>query len=231
MATSIRKFLSVALVVLVPVAVFAQNESVAMEEAIDTLDQMVVDVVEFVGDVRFDEDDVKSLIDLGDEYSEFGDDYDDDNDTIDFNTILSDNEYRRWAASHNLDANDWMRKTVRITMVLYREQMLAMAAIMPEQIAQQLEMMEQQREQLGEEMYQQISQGIKETAAYGEAMMEGTRRLPEPTAAEKAILDQYRDELLVFMEFGDEDEGYEEYEEYEDDEDYEDDGDYEGYNE
>lgn len=221
MAIFMRKLLSFALIAMVQVAVFAQDESASMEEAIDTLDQMATEVSDFVGHVRFDEDDVRSLIDLWDEFSDFGSNYDDDDATMDFDAILGDGEYRRWAASHNLDAKDWMQKTVRITMVLYREQMLAAAAMMPDQMAQQLAMIEQQRDQLGEEMYQQMRQGMEATAAYSKTVIESARRLPEPTAVEKSILEKYRDELMVIMEPGDEDEGYGEYEEYGDDEDYE----------
>lgn len=221
MAIVIRKLRSLALVALAPVAVFAQDESAAMEEAIAALDQTVAEVSEFAGEVRFDEGDVRSLIDLWDEFSAF-EAAEDDEDTIEFDAILGDSEYRSWAASHGLDASDWLRKTVRITMTLYREQLLAAAAMMPEQMAQQLEMVEQQREQLGEEMYQQIRQGMEATAEYTKAMMESAGHLPEPTTAEKAILEEYRDELMVLMEPGDEEE-YGDYGEYEDDEGYEDD--------
>lgn len=222
MATVMRTFLGCALAALLPMTVSAQDESAAMDDAVDQLDQMAVAVSRFVGDVRFDESDVRSLLDHWDEFSEF-EDHDDEEDTLDFDAILADSEYRRWAASHNLDANDWMRKTVRITMTMYREHMLAAAEMMPEQMAQQLEMIEQQREELGEEMYQEIRQGIQATAAYGEALLESSRRLPEPTTAESAILEQYRAELMAIMESGDDDDEYGEYEEYEEYDDYEDD--------
>lgn len=61
---TVRKLLNVALIALVPVAVFAQDVEQAAEEALESLDQMSVEVNNFVGDVRFDESDVKSLIEL-----------------------------------------------------------------------------------------------------------------------------------------------------------------------
>ncbi len=221
---TVRKLLNVALIALVPVAVFAQDVEQAAEEALESLDQMSVEVNNFVGDVRFDESDVKSLIELWEEYTEFEeDDYESDDD-FDFESVLDDDAYLSWAASHGLEAEDWARKTVRITMMLYREQMLEAARVMPEQMAQQMAMIEGQREQLGEEMYQQMKQGMEESARYGNAIAENARSLPEPTAAEQAILDKYRAELMTLMESDDEGEEY--YDEYYEDEEYNENDDY-----
>ena len=218
MAENFRKLLAVVLIAAAPIAVFAQDAEQATKEALDKLDQMSVEVNSFVGDVRFNESDVKSLIDLWEEYSEIGENEYESEEDINFESILNDDRYLQWAESHSLDADDWARKTVRITMMLYREQMLEAAKIMPEQMAQQMAMIEEQREQLGEEMYQQIKQGMEESAQYSKAIAENARSLPQPTAAEQAILDKYRAELMMLMESDDEDE--DEY--YGDDEYYED---------
>ncbi len=143
MAENVKRLLAVALIAVAPIAVYAQDADQATKEALDELDQMSVEVDEFVGDVRFDEGDVKILNDLWDEYSEFGEDEYEPDDNIDFESMLDDDRYSGWAASHSLDAEDWARKTVRITMVLYREQMLEAAKMMPEQMAQQLAMLEE----------------------------------------------------------------------------------------
>ena len=218
MAENVRKLLAVALVAVAPIAVLAQEAEQATREALAELDQMSVEVNSFVGDVRFNERDVKSLIELWEEYSEIGEDEYEPEEDIDFESMLDDDTYLQWADSHGLDADDWARKTVRITMMLYREQMLESAKAMPEQMAEQIAMIEEQREQLGEEMYQQIRQGMEESAEYSKAIAENARSLPQPTAAEQAILDNYRAELTMLMESDDEDE--DEY--YGDDEFYED---------
>jgi len=217
----IRTILAVVLVALAPVALHAQDEIAVMQEAQEELDQMFAGVGAFVGDVRFNEGDVRSLIDLWEEWNELGDEQEDDEDdaVIDFESILRDSAYQHWAASHSLDADDWMRKTMRISMALYREKMLAAAEVMPAQMEEQLEMIEQQREQLGEELYQQMKEGMEATAEYGKAITDSARHLPEPTAAEQALLDLYRDELAMVIDSGDD-----EYDEYGDDEEY---GDYE----
>ena len=206
MAKTVRILLAVVLIAAAQIAVFAQDMEQATKEALDKLDQMSVEVNRFVGDVRFDESDVTSLIDLWEEYSEIGEDEFEPEEDIEFESILNDDRYLQWAESHGLDADDWARKTVRITMMLFREQMLEAAEIMPEQMAQQMAMIEEQREQLGEEMYQQFKQGMEESAQYGKAVAENARSLPQPTAAEQAILDKYRAELMMLMESDDEDE-------------------------
>jgi signal transduction histidine kinase len=221
MAENLRKLLAVVLIAVAPIAVFAQDAEQATKEALDKLDQMSVEVNSFVGDVRFNESDVKSLIDLWEEYSEIGENEYESEEDIEFESILNDDRYLQWAESHSLDADDWARKTVRITMMLYREQMLEAANAMPEQMAQQMAMIEEQREQLGEEMYQQIKQGMEESAQYGKAVAENARSLPQPTAAEQAILDKYRAELMMLMESDDEDE-----DEYYGDDDYYEDEEY-----
>jgi hypothetical protein len=73
-------------------------------------------------------------------------------------------------------------------------------------------------------MYQQIKQGMEESAKYGKAIEENARSLPKPTAAEEVILDKYRAELMMLMESDDEDDEY--YEEDEYDEDYDSDDGY-----
>lgn len=197
-----------------------------MDQAVAEMNDMVVAVNEFAGGVRFDETDVESLIELWDEYSEFGDesdeDEDEDEDDIDFDTILSDPEYRRWAASHSLDADDWLRKTIRITMVLFREHALQSAAMMPEQLAQQVEMIEQQREQLGEEMYQQLKASMETSSRYSELMLDAVTELPQATPPEAAVLESYQDDLAMIMSSEDEDEYYDDYEEDENYEEYDD---------
>ena len=227
MAKKLRKMLAVVLIAAAPIALFAQDMEQVTEEALDKLDQMSVEVNDFVGDVRFNERDVTRLIDLWDEYSEIGEDEFESEDDIDFESLLNDDRYLQWAASHSLDAEDWARKTVRITMMLYREQMLEAAKVMPQQMAQQIAMIEEQREQLGEEMYRQIKQGMAESAKYSEAIEANARSLPQPTAAEQAILDEYRVELMALMESDDEyeDEYYGD-DEYYDDEEYDEDDEY-----
>ena len=196
----------------------AQSQEDVFEESNRKFEAMVVEVNDFVGDVRFTEADVESLIELWDEYSDFGQTIDDDDDeTLDFDEILADPEYRQWAASHGLNAKDWLQKTVRITMALYREQILQSAEQMPRQMEQQLAIIEQQREQLGKEIYQQTKQAMEASAAASRQMAKTASQLPEATASETAALDSHRDQLMMLM-MGDEEDEYGYEEDFEEDE-------------
>jgi methyl-accepting chemotaxis protein len=197
----------------------AQEEGLA--ESGKKFEEMMANVNDFVGDVRFDEADVVSLIELWDEYNEFGEQIeDDDEEIVDFDEIVADPEYRRWAASHGLDAKPWLQKTVRITMTLYREQVLQSAEQMPQQMQQQLEMIEQQRDQFGEEAYQQMKQAMEESVALTEQMVVAAKKFPEANASEMAALESHRDQLMMLMMSDDEEDEYGYGEEYDDDGDW-----------
>jgi len=199
----------------------AQSQEDVLAESHKTLEAIVVEVKDFVGDVRFNEADVVSLIELWEEYDEFGQAIeDDDEETVDFDEILADPEYRQWAASHGLDAKDWLQKTVRITMTMFREQMLQSAVLAPQQIEQQLKAIEQQREQLGEEMYQQMKQMMEASAATSKKIAETASELPEATASEMVALDSHRDQLMMLMMSDDEEDEYGYEEDYGEDEEW-----------
>lgn len=199
----------------------AQSQEVVLAESHKTLEAIVVEVKDFVGDVRFNEADVVSLIELWEEYDEFGQAIeDDDEETVDFDEILADPEYRQWAASHGLDAKDWLQKTVRITMTMFREQMLQSAVLAPQQIEQQLKTIEQQREQLGEEMYQQMKQMMEASAAMSKKIAETASELPEATPSEMVALDSHRDQLMMLMMSDDEEDEYGYEEDYGEDEEW-----------
>jgi len=84
-----------------------------------------------------------------------------------------------------------------------------------------MEMIEQQRAQLGEEAYQQMKQAMELSAAMSKYMEDAVRKMPEATAAEEAVLDKYRDELMALMMSDDDEDGYGYEEEYDEDEEWE----------
>jgi DNA repair ATPase RecN len=215
-----------------PVAASAQY----IEEAKADMEAMAAEINEFVGDVRFDESDIQSLIELWDEFDQIGEAYEDDDDdeTINFSEVLADPDYRALASSNGLDPDVWLRKATRIMMVMYREVILEGAAAMPQQMQEQLEMLEQQREQYGEEVYQQMKEAMENSAELTNAMVESAKKFPKATAAEAKLLEGYKDQLTALMSERDDDEdewGYDddyddEYEDEYDDEYDEEEGDW-----
>ena len=200
-----------------PAAATAQSEN---ERAQDKLEAIAAEVNEFVADVRFDESDIQNLIELWDEFNEFGEAYEDEDDEfVNFSEVLADPEYRKFASSYGLDPDDWLRKSIRITMVMAREAILQGAAAMPQQMKQQMEMLEQQREQYGEEIYLQMKEAMENSDELTNAMVEAAKKYPQATAAEAKLLETYKDQLTALMSEEDEDEwGYDD--EYYDDEYY-----------
>jgi hypothetical protein len=174
---------------------------------------MVREVKEFVGNVRFDEGDVESLIEHYPELSALepmATDTEED-ETFDFKEILADPAYRSWAAANGLDAEDWLRKSTRIMMALFREQLLASAAMMPHQMQQQMAMVEEQRAQLGDEMYNEMKKSLEAGVEIQKRMEAAARDLPQPIPAEQAALDAHRDELIPLLQSNDDEDWDDEY--------------------
>lgn len=164
----------------------------------------VDDVNEFVGDVRFDEGDLRSLLDNWEDFSAFGERLRaeaevDSEEMPDIKEVLADDDYRDWAAQAGVDAEEWLRKSMRIFATTMRGQVLANMALVEEQLPAQTEMIESQREQMGEEMYEQMKQAMEMTLVTMKNMTETAARLPEPTDAERALLDKYETELTAAM--------------------------------
>lgn len=200
---------SLGAVALAPV-MLAQTVEQTVEETQERFAAWVTDVNEFVGDVRFDEGDLRSLLDNWDDFSVFGENVKKDSDEgseemPDFGEILEDEDYRRWASKAGVDPEDWLRKSMRIFATMMRGQVLTNMALAEEQIPKQMEMIEGQRSQLGDEMYQQMKQAMDMTLVTMKNMTETAGRLPQPTDAEEELLNKYNAELLAAM-MDDEDE-------------------------
>lgn len=216
-----RGFIFALICMLAPPGTLAQSE---MDEAVAEMEAMVSGMSAFIGDIQFRESDVVSLIELWDEFDAIeGLDAEEESEAMDFDAILGDPAYQAFASSHDLDGRDWLRKTMRITMALYREQVLESAARMPQQYEQQMQMIEAQKDQLGEDMYEQMKAAMEEGRAFVDLLVSTAKRLPPPTAAEAEVLDTYREQLNLLLmdaddEFVEEDWGGEDDEYYDDSE-------------
>ena len=202
LAGNVIVFLS--LLLLTAGAVGAQTHEESVEESNRKFGESMKAMSDFVKDVSFDESDIKDMIAhwkeinaLGEENERRGghDDGEDD-EMIDFDEILADSAYRSWAKSKGFDPDRWMRKFMRIQMMLMKDSITAAASDGSAQLEAQLAEIEAQRAQIGEEMYQQIVQAIKMGATTMSNINTAYDGLPEPTPAEKALLDKYRDQLM-----------------------------------
>jgi hypothetical protein len=152
---------------------------------------------EFVKDVRFNEKDVLDFINQWDDFNAFGEEQDtDDEEYVDFNSILNDPAYLSWAKSKGLDSNDWLKKSMRITAVVMRTQLEANMSGNQFDMKEQLVELEKMRGQMGEEMYLQMKQALEAGAAAMQGLDNSYKELPVPTASEKILLVKYNNQLM-----------------------------------
>jgi hypothetical protein len=202
----VKMFLSCLIIaVMSAVPAVAQSQDEAVQEAMQQFDEMITKIANFTIDVRFTEGDLESYISHFDEFSSF-EGQDAEEEIVDFKDVLADPEYRSWAAERGLDPDAWLRKSTRISMVLMRDQMQASAEMMRSQLPQQMAMIDEQCKEVDEDVCQQMKQAMATNLAMFEKQGKAWEKLPEPTAAERALLVEHADELHAVMMGDEEDE-------------------------
>ncbi len=184
----------------------------AEEEANRKFEEWLEATRAFIGDVTFDEGDVRSLIELWPEFSELGEEFEEDSEEhdelMDYREILRDARFRSWAAANGLSGEPWLKKTMRVITMVTRGQMETIFAQAEAQMPKQLEEIEGQRSQMGEEMYQQIKRSIEASVQMFKKQRAAWADMPRPVAGEQALLDKYHDDLVGLMMEGDEEEDW-----------------------
>jgi hypothetical protein len=170
----------------------------------------------FIGSTTFNEDDIRSFIELWPELAAI-DEEEDDEEEVDYEEMLSDPRYREFAETHGLVAESWFKKSVRILTLVMKEQMATHLAAAEAQLPQQLQMIEEQRAQYGEETYQTMKRSLEASTEMMKMQRKAWAGMPDPTASERALLETYRGELAALMMGEDEEEEWAE-EEWEDEE-------------
>jgi hypothetical protein len=178
-------------------AALGQSSQDDIAESNQQFEQWSKNLAEFVKDVRFNEEDVKSFLSLADDFNSFGAEEDDDSgEYLDFTTILNDEDYLAWAKSKGINSDNWLKKTMRIIAVMMRTEIEANISGEPFDLQAQMEDLEEMRAQMGEEEYQQMKQALAAGNAAMEGMEDAYKHLPVPTDAEKALLAKYKDQLM-----------------------------------
>jgi hypothetical protein len=206
---SVWIFSLAALVLMTGGAGHTQPISDVVEESRQPVSDWMRAVSEFAGDVHFNEGDVRNVIDHWEDFSSFGG-VDEEvgaedkeggwgNEFPAFDQIVGIAEYRAWAEAINVDPEDWLRKSMRILAMIMGEQILANAAEAEEVLPEQMKMIEAQREQIGEEMYQQMKAAMEASSAMMQETIQAAETLPKPTDDERALLKKYRADLERVM--------------------------------
>ena len=174
-----------------------QSSQDALTESSQQFAQWTKSLADFVRDVRFNEEDMQSFINLADDFNSFGAEQDNmDGEYVDFNTILNDPDYLSWAMSKNINSDMWLKKTMRIIAVMMQTEMEANNSEEQIDLQEQLKELEAMREQMGEEVYQQALRAMTDASAAMQGLDKAYKYLPVPTEAEKGLLAKYREELL-----------------------------------
>ncbi len=113
-------------------------------------------------------------------------------------------------------AESWLRKSTRILTLVTKEQMAEHLAQAEAQLPEQLQAIEGQRAQYGEETYRMMKSTLESSAAMLKQQRQAWAEMPEPTASEASLLEAYRDDLSALMMDDGEDEDWDE-EEWEED--------------
>ncbi len=200
-----------AVIFIAPRALFAQEATDVVKDAQEALEQWVAAANDFAGNVRFDEGDMKSFLANWKSLEEAGEEMaegEDDEEFIDFQSLLKDPRYAKWAKSRNVNAEEWLRKSVRIFTIVMGEKMAGAMAEAEQAVPEQMAAFEAQRAQMGEEMYRQMKEAIDASMAITKMNREMWSKLPTPTPKEAALLKKYDAELTELIVGEDEEDGY-----------------------
>jgi len=175
-----------------------QSSQDDMDASNRQFEQWAISLSEFVKDVRFNEDDVQSLLSLWDDFTAVGEKEaeEDEGEYIDFNSILNDAAYRSWAKSKGLSGETWLKKTMRIMAMIMRSSIEANSSEGQFNIKAQLEQLEEMRAQMDEQSYQQMKQAMEAGAAAMQGLDNSYKHLPVPNDYEKMLLVKYNDQLM-----------------------------------
>jgi hypothetical protein len=184
----------------------AQTYQQEVEESNLQFRESMEGMANFVKGVTFDEEDIKSIITYREELESLGgggvregfEDEEDDEEMIDFNKILADDEYRSWAKSKGLDPDTWMKKFMRVQLLMMKDEIAATASEGSARMEAQLAELEAQRARMGEELYKQMKEAMEIGAASMSSAGAAFKNLPEPTPSEKELIERYRDQFVDF---------------------------------
>lgn len=181
------------------VSAVAGSEPGSIEETYGKFGQSMGAMASFVKDVTFDEADIKSIIQYSGELHGMGEGKHQgaaaDDQLTDFSAILNDSDYGTWAKSKGLDPEVWLKKFIRVQLMIMKQQLTASGQDASASMTTRLAELDAQKEQLGEDIYQKMKQLVMMGGRVMAMAEETARNLPDPTESEKKLLERYLDQL------------------------------------
>jgi len=204
----------------------AQTVEESMQNAAMVYSDWMAVIADITRDVEVQERDVQKFIDHWRDLEQLDLTDMDDEDAAEFkrnfDAALSDSRYVSWATARDLDPEEFLRCSLRITGLIMLEQVAAQEVALGKQRARQDAMIEEQCAQTDPKTCDQMKATAEASKAMEKSMAEARKQLRPPSAAERALFDRYGAQLEAAMAMDDEDSdsfaGEEDY--YEDEEDY-----------
>lgn len=173
-----------------------QSGHAETDQSIDQFQQWAKNLAAFVKDVRFNEQDVQDMIRQWNDFNAFGEkNAVEDEEYLDFKSVLADSAYRTWAESKGINSETWLKKTMRIMAMIMRDEIEKSKSQGNFDMTTQLANIEEMRAQVGEEMYQQMKQAMEAGAQAMKSVTDSCKELPLPTDEEKTLLAKYTEQL------------------------------------
>ena len=208
----------------------AQTEAEkAQAEATRMMEAWVKALVEFCKDTRLTEADLKKWIQLAPSFNAIGEEEEEEEDAFEkcykdgkflYEYILKDEDYGKWAREHGVDPTQWLKKHLRITMFLMREQGLKHIEMAQAQVPEQLKQIENKKSQLDAKTYEHMKSSFEASLAALEQTKKLYTSIPKPGEAEAKLLKKHEAKLLELLE-DDEDDEDEDFDEFDDEEEME----------
>jgi hypothetical protein len=186
----------------------------AQEEAARKMEAWMKATVDFSKDIRLTEADLKKWIELAPSFDRIGEGEKEEEDIFEkcfqdgkfsFDYILKHSAYGKWAREHGVDTTQWLKKHMRVSMFVMREEGLKHIELAEKQLPQQLKQIEAMKGQMDENMYNQMKKAVEASVAAMKKTKELYTSIPKPTEDEAKLLKQYGPQLRQAM--GDDEEG------------------------
>lgn len=178
----------------------AQDTATQMRQAAQQFDQWMSIIGEFIRGVEFDEADVRRLIEHWSDFEALdisrGEGIGPDEFRAEIERVQTDETYRLWAKSIGADPDTWLRKGMRIQTAVMQDQAATMRAQWEAERTRQAATLEAQCASLGPEACAEMKGVLQAGSELADKMLAAREKLPKPTAAEQALIDKYRLQIL-----------------------------------
>lgn len=178
----------------------AQDTATQMRQAAQQFDQWMSIIGEFIRGVEFDEADVRRLIEHWSDFEALdisrGEGIGPDEFRAEIERVQTDETYRLWAKSIGADPDTWLRKGMRIQTAVMQDQAATMRAQWEAERTRQAATLEAQCASLGPEACAEMKGVLQAGSELADKMLAAREQLPKPTAAEQALIDKYRLQIL-----------------------------------